>query len=166
VSETAAGVVPGPLPAFTSRADVDAAVASTLGYFEANEPSSPALLLIRQARETLGKNLFEVMKLLAPPHGDTTRVFVGPDRAFTVPVKSLSTAPTSETPRAPSEPAPSRPAALALIDAVAQHMQRAEPSSPAPYLLERARTLASRDFISLLNDLLSEEAIAVLKKGK
>jgi type VI secretion system protein ImpA len=165
-SETAAGVAAGPPPAFASRAEVDAALGSALGYFEANEPSSPALLLIRQARETLGKNLYEVMKLLAPPHADNARVFVGPDSAFTVPVKSLSTAPTSETPRAPSEAAPSRPAALALIDAVARHMQRAEPSSPAPYLLERARTLASRDFISLLNDLLSEEAIAALKKGK
>jgi type VI secretion system protein ImpA len=45
-------------------------------------------------------------------------------------------------------------------------MQRAEPSSPVPYLLERAKTLATRDFVSLLHDVLSEEAIAALKKGK
>ena len=45
-------------------------------------------------------------------------------------------------------------------------MQRAEPSSPAPYLLDRAKNLASRDFVSLLNDVLPEEAIANLKKGK
>ena len=51
-------------PAFATRADVDAALASALGYFAASEPTSPALLLIRQARETLGKNLYEVMKLL------------------------------------------------------------------------------------------------------
>jgi type VI secretion system protein ImpA len=161
-----AAAAAGPPPAFASRAEVDAALASALGYFEANEPSSPALLLIRQARETLGKNLYEVMKLLTPPHADNARVFVGPDSAFTVPVKSLSSAPTAETPRAPSEPASSRPAALALIDAVAAHMQRTEPSSPAPYLLERARSLASRDFISLLSDLLPDDAIASLKKGR
>ena len=78
--------------AFASRAEVDAALASAFGYFVASEPTSPALLLIRQAREMLGKNLYEVMKLLAPPHADAARVFVGPDGAFTVPVKSLSNA--------------------------------------------------------------------------
>jgi type VI secretion system protein ImpA len=164
--EPAAAEAVGAPPAFASRVEVDAALASALGYFEANEPSSPALLLIRQARETLGKNLYEVMKLLTPPHADNARVFVGPDSAFTVPVKSLSNSPTAAAPHVPAEPAPSRAAALTLIDAVAGHMQRAEPSSPAPYLLERARSLASRDFVSLLSDLLPDEAIASLKKGK
>jgi len=146
--------------------EVDAALASALGYFAASEPTSPSLLLIRQARETLGKNLYEVMKLLAPPHADGARVFVGPDGVFTVPVKILSNAPGAEVVSAPAEPAPSRAAALALIDAVAAHMKRAEPSSPVPYLLERAQTLASRDFVSLLSDVLSEEAFANLKKGR
>ena len=86
-------------PAFASRAEVDAALASAFGYFAASEPTSPALLLIRQAREMLGKNLYEVMKLLAPPHADAARVFVGPDGAFTVPVKSLSNAPTAAIPK-------------------------------------------------------------------
>jgi type VI secretion system protein ImpA len=153
-------------PAFASRAEVDAALASAFGYFAASEPTSPALLLIRQAREMLGKNLYEVMKLLAPPHADAARVFVGPDGAFTVPVKSLSNAPTAAIQSAPAEPAASRTAAIALIDAVAAHMQKAEPSSPVPYLLDRARNLATRDFLSLLQDLLSDEAIAALKKGK
>jgi type VI secretion system protein ImpA len=153
-------------PAFASRAEVDAALASAFGYFAASEPTSPALLLIRQAREMLGKNLYEVMKLLAPPHADAARLFVGPDGVFTVPVKSLSNTPTAAIPSAPAEPAASRAAAIALIDAVAAHMQKAEPSSPVPYLLDRARNLATRDFLSLLQDLLSDEAIAALKKGK
>jgi type VI secretion system protein ImpA len=163
----ASGVaVAPPPPAFASRADVDSALASAFGYFAAAEPTSPALLLIRQARETLGKNLYEVMKLLAPPHADAARVFVGPDGAFTVPVKSLSNAPTAAVQAKPAEPAASRVQAIALLDAVAAHMQQAEPSSPVPYLLERARNLATRDFLSLLQDLLSDEAIASLKKGK
>ena len=37
---------------------------------------------------------------------------------------------------------------------------------PVPYLLGRARNLATRDFLRLLQDLLSDEAIAALKKGK
>ena len=56
--------------------------------------------MIGQAREALGKNLYEVMKLLAPPHADNARVFVGPDGAFTVPVKSLASAPSAEFARA------------------------------------------------------------------
>jgi type VI secretion system protein ImpA len=151
---------------FSSLADVDAALGAALGYFQASEPSSPAFLLIRQARETLGKNLYEVMKLLAPAHADNARVFVGPDSAFTVPVKSLSSTTGAELVRAQSTPAASRAVALALIDDVATHMQRVEPSSPAPYLLQRARSLASRDFLSLLQDVLPEDALASLKKGK
>ena len=45
-------------------------------------------------------------------------------------------------------------------------MRKTEPSSPVPYLLERARSLATRDFLSLLIDVLPDDAIAALKKGK
>ena len=113
--------------AFATLADVDAALGSALGYFQKSEPSSPALLLIRQARNSLGKNLYEVMKLLAPTHADNARVFVGGDSSFTVPVKSLANLPSEDLTRAQPEPAPSRNAALALIDAVGAHMLRAEP---------------------------------------
>ena len=140
--EAAAAAAAPPPGAFATLADVDAALGAALGYFAASEPSSPALLLIGQARETLGKNLYDVMKLLAPAHADAARVFVGPDGAFTVPVSGLSSAPSAEFARADAAPAPSRAAALALIDGVASHMRRVEPSSPAPYLLDRARALA------------------------
>ena len=63
-------------------------------------------------------------------------------------------------------PAPSRAAALTLIDAVASHMRRVEPSSPAPYLLERAKALASRDFLSLLNEVLPEDDLSSMKLGR
>jgi type VI secretion system protein ImpA len=153
-------------PAFASLAEVDAALGAALGYFAAAEPSSPALLLIDQARQTLGKNLYDVMKLLAPAHADAARVFVGPDGAFTVPVSGLVGAPGAEFARAETPPAPSRAAALALIDGVASHMRRVEPSSPAPYLIDRAKALASRDFLSLLQDLLPEDDLNSMKRGR
>ncbi len=152
--------------ALATLADVDAALGAALGYFAASEPSSPALLLIGQARQTLGKNLYDVMKLLAPAHADAARVFVGPEGAFTVPVSGLSGAPGAEFSRAEAAPAPSRAAALALIDGVASHMRRVEPSSPAPYLLDRAKALASRDFLSLLQDVLPEDDLASMKNGR
>jgi type VI secretion system protein ImpA len=152
--------------AFATLTDVDAALGAALGYFAAFEPSSPALLLIGQTRATLGKNLYDVMKLLAPAHADAARVFVGPDNAFTVPVSGLADAPSADFPRADAEPAPSRGAALALIDSVASHMRRVEPSSPAPYLLDRAKALASRDFLNLLQDVLPEDNLASMKNGR
>ena len=54
---------------------------------------------------------------------------------------------------------------LAIIDAVATHFRRVEPSSPVPYLLERARALATREFLSLLQDLLPEDDISSMKQG-
>jgi len=150
--------------AFASRTEVDAALSAALGYFAGVEPTSPAVLLIRQARESMGKNLYEVMQLIDAASADEARVFVGPGDAFAVPLKSLSGAPTAEAERAETEPAASRVEALALIDSVVRHMQRAEPSSPVPFLLERAKALASRDFVGLLSDILSAEAVAKLKK--
>jgi type VI secretion system protein ImpA len=162
-----AGDAPSPAPArsaFASRAEADAALSAALGYFVGAEPTSPAVLLIRQARETLGKNLYEVMQLVDPTSADEARVFVGPGDVFAVPLKTLSGAPTAGIERAETPPATSRVEALALIDSVVQHMQRAEPSSPVPYLLERAKALASRDFVGLLNDILSQDAVAKLGK--
>ena len=124
------------------------------------------MLLIRQARETLGKNLYEVMKLLAPAHADNARVFVGPDGAFTVPVKAMANAASPALQKSEAPAAASRAAALALIEAVSAHYQKTEPSSPAPYLLERARSLATRDFLSLLHDVLPDNSLAAMKKGK
>ena len=152
--------------AFASLAEVDAALASALGYFAGSEPSSPALILIHQARETLGKNLYDVMKLLAPSHADAARISVGPVGAFTVPVSSLSNAPGVEFTHCEAEPASNRAAALALIESVTAHMRRTEPSSPAPYLLDRAKALGSRDFAGLLRDLLPDDNLDSMKKGR
>lgn len=150
--------------AFATLAEVDAALASAHGYFLSAEPTSPAVLLIRQARQCLGKNLYEVMQLLAPSAADEARVFVGPDGAFPVPVRNLADAPTAGDNPSEAEPAATRQAAVATIDAVVQHMQKTQPSSPIPYLLERAKALATRDFVSLLNDILPEELVARLKR--
>ena len=154
----------GPSP--QSLAEVDAALSAALGYFKEREPSSPALWLVAQARETLGKNLYEIVKMLAPAQADAARVFVGPESSFTVTLKTMAAEPSPPLERVEAPPAPSRAAALAAIDAAAAYLRRVEPSSPAPFLLERARSLASRDFVSLLHDVLPDKLLAVLKKGE
>jgi type VI secretion system protein ImpA len=155
----------GPLT-FASLSDVDAALASALGYFLSKEPSSPAVLMIVQARATLGRNLFDVIRQLAPRHADSARLFVGPGGVFAIPVSNLSDAPTFDFSPGEAEPAASRTAAFGILEQVATHMRQVEPSSPAPYLLDRARTLAARDFLSLLNEVFEEDEIEELKKGR
>ena len=150
---------------FASLAEAEAALAAAHGYFLNFEPSSPALMLVGQARESLGKTLYEVLKLLAPNHADAARIFVGRDSPFPVPVSSQANTPSQEIARAVVEPAPTRAEALALMDAVTAHLRLAEPSSPAPLLLERAKTLATRDFVGLLSELLSEDALSAMKSG-
>jgi type VI secretion system protein ImpA len=152
---------------FASLAEVDAALASALGYFARSEPSSAAVLLIGQARQLLGKNIYEVMKALAPSHAEAARVFVGAEPAFSVPVSNLGAREQANDSAAEvsTEPAASRAAALALIESVAAHLRNAEPSSPVPFLLDRARGLASRDFFGLLKELLSGDALAQMRQG-
>lgn len=162
-AQAAAASVPG---AFETLADVDAALASALGYFQTREPSSPALMFIAQARATLGKNLYEVIRLLTPRHADNARVFVGPGDAFAIPVSCLQDAPALDFSPSEAEPAASRPQAFALMEKVASHLRTAEPSSPAPYLLDRARALASRDFLSLLGEVYGEDEINYMKNGR
>lgn len=43
--------------------------------------------------------------------------------------------------------------ALRLLDLVCRYYQRYEPSSPLPLLIDRARTLAEKDFLDILRDL-------------
>ena len=151
---------------FASLAEVDAALASALQYFAVSEPSSAAVLLIGQARQLLGKNLYEVMQILAPSYADTARIFVGAEPAFTVPVRNIAaTAPPETEPQPAVQAAASRAAALSLIEAAANHLRKVEPSNPAPFLLDRARTLASRDFLGLLRELLPEDTLSQMRNG-
>lgn len=150
---------------FETLADIDAALAAALGYFLAREPSSPALLLIVQARATLGKNLYEVIRLLAPRHADNARVFVGPNDAFSIPVSNLADAPALDFSPGAAPAVETRALALGLIEQVAAHMRAVEPSSPAPYLLDRARALATRDFLSLLGEVFPADDLESMKGG-
>jgi type VI secretion system protein ImpA len=152
--------------AFASLSDADAALASALGYFVSTEPSSAAVLLLDQARQLLGKNLYEVMKIIAPNHADAARIFIGGEPAFAVPISGIASkrADPMEAASAPA-PATSRAAALSLIDAVSTYLRNAEPSSPVPMMLDRARALATRDFFGLLKELLSDDALSKLRRS-
>jgi type VI secretion system protein ImpA len=161
------------------------ALAAAAAYFAATEPSSPALLLVRQAEQLIGKSFQQVMQILLPSHADNANIQIGtPQQAFNLPVERLSAlaGPADEngigavdgseeqgsgSAAAPSEdglPAPrlrasNRREALALLRQVSAFYRATEPSSPIPLITDRACDLAERDFMSLLKDILPEISI-------
>jgi type VI secretion system protein ImpA len=71
-------------------------LAACLGYFRRMEPSSPAVLLIGQAQQLIGKSLIEVIQIMFPEHLGQAVLEIGDRTRFRLPLERLS---------APDEPA-------------------------------------------------------------
>ena len=78
----------GPVPA--SLDQVRGALAAIAEYYSRLEPSSPVLLLVRQARDLIGKSFFEVMNILMPTQVERAAFQIGADRFFELPLEKLS----------------------------------------------------------------------------
>ncbi len=57
----------------------------------------------------------------------------------------------------------SRQDVLRMLDKICQYYARSEPSSPVPYLVKRARRLAEKNFMEIINDL-NPEALEQINK--
>jgi type VI secretion system protein ImpA len=140
-------------------------------YFRTREPSSPALLLVAQARQLVGKGLAESVQLLVPEHASDATINVGGRMVFDLPIERLATlieaGPDGETVDVEADPpaAGSRREALDILQQVATHLRAREPSSAIPLLCERARAMAERDFMSLLREMLPERAFRNLDES-
>jgi type VI secretion system protein ImpA len=178
--ETAAATsLPGDL--IRSNADVAAALTAIDRYFCRSEPSNPALLLVRQAQQLMGKSFLEVMQILVPTHVGQAKFRIGGDHPFEIPIESLSPLAAiehlpepayvnggdgdshSEMPHGngsagPQLSADSRQQAFALLEQIGAYYRIAEPSSPISFITERARSYVNRDFLALLKDLLPASA--------
>jgi type VI secretion system protein ImpA len=64
-------------------------LAACLGYFRKTEPSSPAVLLIGQAQQLIGKSLVEVIQIMFPEHIDKAVLEIGELRRFRLPLERL-----------------------------------------------------------------------------
>jgi type VI secretion system protein ImpA len=164
--ETQAIALTGDIKSF---ADAAAALAAIATYFVRFEPSNPALLLVRQAEQLIGKSFLEAIRLLVPSHAETAAVQIGRAQGFNLPLERLSEFASidasSEAPAASETTfvVTSRDGALQLLAKVGAFYQRAEPSSPVSFLTERARTLTGRDFLGLLKDMLPPDALKTLE---
>lgn len=65
-------------------------LASCLGYFRRMEPSSPAVLLIGQAQQLIGKSLIEVIQIMFPDHLSSAVLEIGDRPRFRLPLERLS----------------------------------------------------------------------------
>jgi type VI secretion system protein ImpA len=153
----------------TSMAAAAAALDEVANYFGRSEPSSPALLLVRQARQMLGKSFVEALRMLVPAHAEAAAINVGKDRVFDLPIERmaglLEGVPAPDSAVSENSTAflvENRAQALGLLEQVGAYFRNAEPSSPVPFLTDRARELAQRDFLSLLRDVLPEGALKTL----
>jgi type VI secretion system protein ImpA len=166
-ADAAAGEAP------TSLAQASEALAAIADYYSRSEPSSPILLLVRQAHHLIGKSFFEVMNILVPAQMEQAAFHIGADQFFDLPLEKLSN--FADVSPAPGDgagqsieesggPAPrytvtSRAQAIGLLDQVHHYFRRSEPSSPVPMLCDRARALAERDFMGVLRDVLPKDAL-------
>lgn len=66
------------------------ALASCLDYFRRVEPSSPAVLLIGQAQQLIGKSLLEVIQIMFPEHVDKAVIELGGNLKFRLPLERLA----------------------------------------------------------------------------
>jgi type VI secretion system protein ImpA len=165
-----AGDAPG------SLADAQQALAAIAAYYSRSEPSSPALPLVRQAHQLIGKSFFEVMSILVPTQLDKAAFQIGADQFFELPVNKLSKLPEGAAATAPPATpnsgkviqyrVSSRAQAIELLEQVQRFFRHAEPSSPVPMLCERARAFAERDFMGVLREVLPKAALKTLGAEK
>ena len=166
------------LVALTSIGEATQALAAIAEYYAASEPSSPVLPLVRQAHQLIGKSFLEIMTILVPTHVDKAAFQIGTNPVFDLPVSKLSShsansgnydASSGTFDDASNSAGPShstrsyrvgsRAQALAMLELVQRYFRHTEPSSPVPMLCERARVLAERDFMGVLEDVLPKSAL-------
>ena len=145
-----------------TRADAVATIKAIETYFATHEPSSPALLLITQARLLVGKPLVEAIETLLPDRAPRTRIDLGGDTGFVMDMarlKMLSSeaasvaAPADEVAGDPPEVA-NRADVAGHLKALEEFFRAREPASPVPVLIFRAKTYLEKDFSSVVAELI------------
>ena len=155
-----------PTTALKNVEEAAGALAAVVGYFERSEPSNPALLLLRQAQDLIGKSFVEAMQILVPDHAEKAMFEVGSAKIFSLPLSRLAaSAPGPVADDAVDghvetrAPAATRGEAVVLLEQVGAYFRVAEPSSPIPMLTDGARTLTGKDFMTLLGDVLPKDTL-------
>ena len=143
------------------------ALAALEQYFTRTEPSSPSLILVRQARQLQGRPLVEALELLVPSKFETARIDFSRETGFGLTMdrmRALSDLDAPETDPAQNDNAQgpdivvaTRSDAASLMSALERYFTNTEPSSPIPLLLTRARGYLNQSFSTILGELFPPE---------
>jgi type VI secretion system protein ImpA len=151
-----------------SQAEAAAALLAVETYFAAHEPSSPALILVHQARALVGKPLTHSLEILLPEAAPRAIIRIQGELNLQLNMTQLKQL-TEDVPKA-AEAAngagaspnvysvASRAEAMTLMAEVEQFYKAAEPSSPVPMLLAKASSFSNRDFNTILKDMIGPPA--------
>jgi type VI secretion system protein ImpA len=146
-----------------SHGAASAALLAAEKYFGGKEPSSPALLLVHEARQLIGKPLVAALEALMPDNVEYASIVVDQSVGFSFSMTKLRAIVEDYTATAeeiyveeeiPEYTAATRPEAVALMNGVSAFFRVVEPSSPIPMVLGRAERFVSQSFQSILSDLM------------
>lgn len=148
-----------------SHAEAKAVLVRLEEYFQTREPSSPSGLLVRQARMLVGRPLIEALEALAPAKVEAMIIQVDKASGFNLGVakiRALSASDNADTQAwetkasASTVPIESREDVFLAIETVEEFLFETEPSSPVPMLLSQARSFMSKDFATIMRELLEK----------
>lgn len=137
-------------------------------YFVAYEPSSLALILVTQSRMLIGRPLVEAIDALLENNSNHATLNFGTEEGFSLSMFRMrdlanqSGIPSNESlgewQEGDAEPPEvlSRDHAGALLKQLEDFFRQREPASPIPILLFKARNFLTKDFHSLVRELLPQ----------
>lgn len=163
---TASAPRPAPVAGLIkSHSAAAAALFAVEEYFAAHEPSTPALILIHQARTLVGKPLIHALETLLPEAAPRAIIKLQGEpnmhlnmaqlKQLTAGVPKLASSANGATDPQGSYAAATRSEAMTLMSEVEHFYKQAEPSSPVPMLIGKATGYLNRDFGAILKDLIA-----------
>ncbi|TWI33772.1 ImpA family type VI secretion system protein [Paracoccus sulfuroxidans] len=154
---------PSHVPGIADRATARAALEAAKSWLVRQEPSSPALLLVVQARELVGASLVQAMEALLPAKAGSAVLHLGRGSGFSLPMDRLRS--LTQTGLSQSDDSQDRPSNLpsitgrsdlvGLILGVEAYYLRYEPASPVPLLLVKAREMLDKRFDAIVSELIA-----------
>lgn len=149
-----------------NRATASATLDAARGWLATQEPSSPALMLVTQARALIGKPLVEAIEVLMPREAAGATLRIGLGSPFVLPMDRLKALTQSglegqaDTPAIPVQipPITQRGELVGKLLEVERYFAACEPASPVPLLLAKAREMLEKPFDAIIAELLASPA--------
>lgn len=152
-----------------SHQAADAALLAVQRYFVRYEPSSPAVILVHQARSLIGKPLAELLEMLLPGGVANARIELVKGSRFSLSMPELKqvtqdllgdAGPAVTEAKLPDYTARNRQEVADLLARIETFFRSSEPSSPVLMLLDRVKHFMAQDFSAIVSDILGNQATA------